>query len=382
MEGPRGISLEELPLIEELVNGVFRLPEGLPPNLTAIFPRVLAPENLTRIRAVFAGGQPVAVANYLLDTMIVDGCDILTASVSMVATRPDYRHQGLATLILDNCLGLMRQEGVRIVIISGDRGLYRRFGCHPAGIVWVAHPRQEEMPPAGQAALLVADGPEATSSLWRLHGEEDPRFGRSEEVFHQVFQAEPFTRAFGYRSHAFMAQREGMPTAYAIVGVPEAAGEIGRILEYAGDRKVLAGSLRTIAARLGLTSLEIYVPYGDQLLQRLRPSGGQWQVQTMPGTIGLLDPAGLWGDLQPRLVRHLGEAAARRLTLATGGEGAVSITMGQEALCFQDSERLTGFVFGAGSELWPDRALPPNLQRALAACFPLPLPWLQGLNYV
>ncbi|MGE5529295.1 MAG: GNAT family N-acetyltransferase [Patescibacteria group bacterium] len=385
MEGPRAITVDELPLIEELVNDVFRAPEGLPPILFSLFPRLFHESNIEHIRAVFVDRRPVAVVNYLLDRIVIGGCPILAASISTVATRVDYRNQGLSSLLLDDTFGLMRREKVRLVFVSGSRGLYRRMGCHPAGMVWVGRVRRHELPPAGQTALRLAGGMEAIPALHRLHAGEDPRFLRDESQFGLIHQAEPFARAFGYQSHTWLIVRGGEPVAYAIVAVPAADRTEGRVLEYAGDRKALAGALLPIGARLGLETMEIAVPYGEgdrQFLEHLRLAGGNWQAQTMPGTINLLDPAGLWSDLMPRFLRLMGETTAHRFALTLGEGETVNLHLGQEAVVIPDRERLVRLFFGAGGEKWPDRPLPAGLQRALSSCFPLPLPWLLGLNYL
>ncbi|MGE5551364.1 MAG: GNAT family N-acetyltransferase [Bacteroidota bacterium] len=383
MEGPRTITMDELPLIEELAGAVVREPEGLPAVPCSALPRVFAPANAHHIWAVFDGGRPAAMVSYLLDRVAIGGCEVLAASLSTIATRPEYRGQGLASLILDGCLGSMRAEGARILFAPGDRSLFRRLGCYPGGIVWTAKLDAAETPPPGEAVLRAVSGDDNLAALWRLHAGEDPRIIRDQEQFRLAFLADAFARASGLETRAWLAQREGKPNAYAVVGVPLDGPPHGCLVEYAGDRRALAGALRTILARTGLKSIEVSIPHGDHLfLDRLRVAGGAWQARAMPGAIGILDPAGFWRDLQPSLVHSIGEASARRISVTASGDGAVCLRVGQEAMVLQDQERLVGLFFGAGERPWPDRVMPGNLQRTLSACLPLPLPWRWGLDYV
>ncbi|MGE5598276.1 MAG: GNAT family N-acetyltransferase [Bacteroidota bacterium] len=382
MDGPRAVAVDELPLVEELMNDVFRAPGGLAPMAFALSPRVLAPENAEHVWAVFDGGRPVATVSYVLDQIALEECPFLAASLSPAATREDYRRRGLASLLLDHCLGLMRAEGVRLLIDSGDRGLYRRAGSCPGGIVWRAVLDREALPPAGDTVCRAA-GPADLPALWRLHQEENPRFVWTEDQYGRVFAAETLACALGCESHPMLVLRGGRPLAYSILLRPKDGGTTGYLQDYAGDRRALSGALRAMTRRLGLEALEINVPFHDGLfLERLRAAGGAWQARTMPGLIDLLDPVGLWSDLRPYFVRRLGENAVDRLRLTGNEEIAVSLRYGQEALVVQDRERLVHLLFGAGDSPRPDRALPGNMRRLLASCLPIPLPWLQGLNHV
>ena len=378
MEGPRAITRDELPLLEELVSVAWDRPGN---RLAAPVPPVLVPEETAHIKAVFEQGRPLGLVCYAPGQIVLDGCHIPVAGLPAVLIHPDRRNQGLATLLLDDCLGQMRRDGVRLVFTADRRGLYRRLGFHPAGIIWRAVLSHEELPPAGQAALRVAESGEILP--WRrwLYEREDPRFTEGADPLGLVDRASPAAGTAGGENHTCLAMHEGVPIAYAILSLAGPDGTSGRILEYAGDRKALAGVLRQIMRRFGLVSLEMTLPGNDRpFLERLRAAGGTWEARAMPGSLNLLNPIGLWQDVLPCLARRLGEATARRLTVTRGEDEAFSITLGQEALFLQDRERLLTLFFGRGAAPWPDRSLPQNLLRTLSACFPLPLPWLPGLD--
>ncbi len=378
MQGPRGVTRDELPLLEELVSAAY---ERSGDSLAALVPPVFVPEETAHLKALFDNGRPLGLVRYAPGQIVLDGCSIPVAGLPVVLIHPDWRNQGLATLLLDDCLGQMRREGVRLVFSADRRGLYRRLGFYPAGLIWRAALSYEELPPAGQAALRVAENGEILSWLRRLYEREDPRFTEGAEPGGLVDRAGPLARPTGPESHTCLAMHEGVPIASAILSMAYPEGTSGRILEYAGDRKALAGVLRQIMRRFGLDRLEITLPGNDRpFLARLQAAGGTWEARTLPGSLKLLDPIGLWQDVLPRLVRRVGEATAHRLAITIGEDGAFGIALGQEALVLQDRERLLTLFFGHGGAPWPDRSLPQNLLRTLSACFPLPLPCLPGLD--
>ena len=378
MEGPRAVTRDELPLLGELVSEACERPGN---RLAALVPPAFPPEATTHLKAVFENGRLLGLVCHAPGQILLDGCPIQTAGLPAVLIHPDWRNQGLATLLLDDCLGQMRREGVRLVFTADRRGLYRRLGFHPAGIIWRAVLSNEQLPPAGQAALRVAADGEILPWLRRLYEREDPRFAEEAAPCSLADRAGPLGRPTGLVNHTCLAMQEGIPAAYTILGIADSGATSGRIVEYAGDRKALAGLLRQIMRRFGLDYLEMTLPGNDRpFLARLQAAGGTWEAQPMPGSLNLLNPIGLWQDLLPRLARRVGEATARRLTVTRGEDGAFGITLGQEALVLQDHERLLTLFFGRGAAPWPDRTLPQNLLRALSACFPLPLPWLPGLD--
>lgn len=378
MEGPRAVTRDELPLLEELVNEACERPRD---RLTALGSPAFSSEETAHIKALFENGRPLGLVCFAPGRIVLDGCLILTAELSIMLIHPDWRNQGLATLLLDDCLGQMRREGVRLVFTADRRGLYHRLGFHPAGIIWRAILGIEDLPPAGQAALRVAADEEIRPFLRRLYEGENPRFVEKDMPCGPIHRADPWAGTTGPVSHNCLAMHEGAPAAHALLSIADPDGASGRILEYAGDRKALAGVLREIVRRFGLSNLEMTLPGNDRpFLARLQTAGGAWEARTMPGSLNLLDPIGLWQDVLPRLAGRLGEATARRLVVKIGEDGAFGIALGQEAMVLQDRERLLTLFFGHGTAPWPDRSLPQNLLRVLSVCFPLPLPWLPGLD--
>ena len=380
MEAPRAVAADELPLLIELVDSVLYPHADPRPSVATLFPRVFREENLEHLVAVFFEGLPVAAVAYLLDEAAGDGWRYLAAGLSSVVTRADYRGRGLATMLLDDCLGRMRREGVRIMLSSLNRRIYGGFGGHPTGLAWFSgNLRRESLPPSSRAVLRLVDDDSAVPLLKKLHELEKPGFVRDEKDFGMMWRADAFARVLGMSSRTWLAMHDGEPMAYAVVTPGEPKKPVGRLVEYAGDRRTLVEALRPIMISLDIEVLEAMVAYTDQdMLARLRRAG-DWRLEPPPGAAILLDPLGLWRDLEPHRLARLGATGAAKLLVSRHEEGPVNFVYGQEAVTIHDQERLLSLLFGEPSSA---RNLPANLCRALSACLPLPLPALQGLNYL
>ncbi len=74
-------------------------------------------------------GVPVSKIGIYHSRVSVYGSHLRVGSIGGVCTHPDYRGLGLATRLLDYCTRKLTDEGARLMLISGVRGLYTRAGC-------------------------------------------------------------------------------------------------------------------------------------------------------------------------------------------------------------------------------------------------------------
>ena len=50
--------------------------------------------------------------------------------------REEYRGRGYASALLDDCIKRMSGQGAQVLLISGNRRLYRNVGSVPAGFMY------------------------------------------------------------------------------------------------------------------------------------------------------------------------------------------------------------------------------------------------------
>ena len=78
-------------------------------------------------------GQLVSQIEIFHDQIRMYDGILRVASIGGVCTHPDYRNQGLTSHLLEYCTRKSVQEGARLMLISGARGVYTRLGNAPHG---------------------------------------------------------------------------------------------------------------------------------------------------------------------------------------------------------------------------------------------------------
>src|SRR5215208_6756591 len=73
-------------------------------------------------------GKPVSQIVIFHDLFKMYDGTIHVGSVGGVCTHPNYRRQGLASHLLEHCTEQLVKEGARLMLISGDEGVYMRLG--------------------------------------------------------------------------------------------------------------------------------------------------------------------------------------------------------------------------------------------------------------
>jgi hypothetical protein len=333
-------------------------------------------------------------------------------SVGGVCTHPDYRGRGLATRLLDYCVHRLTDEGARLMLVSGMRGLYSRAGCVTAGEFgyFVLKPGQpldrlgtSRRPGLDDVSLRPAT--EADVSLCaRIYRAEGVHFVRRVEEFTEHFCGlEEFPQA-----EDWIVEVAGRPAAYLFLIVPweyrrEENARVREVFEYAGSRVALVRALVEVMARLNLRELRLLVPWQDvDFLQLLRERGVTGDHIPLIGhTMRIVNFPGLMSDLQPYVRARLTGSLRRGLRFEQEGpalgeagpelrrrvEGdRYSIVRGRERLEL-DGAAVTRLVMGIPAEMAPDVAVRFStadgsgaLGEIIPALFPLPS-FLPGLNF-
>ena len=330
-------------------------------------------------RIIAVDGKPVSHIRIVYCFISIYGVRIKAAAFGGVCTDPEYRGRGIATRLLDYCIDEATRAGAKLLIISGDRGLYLRAQAAIAGPVWETRVVRHEDGDSGQARTVRAAGLDDAPALSRLHQAEVVRYLRSGDFFARMLR-------HGHRQ-PWLIESGGQPIAYLslsrIWGLPSGTG-VRALAEYGGSRSALLDSLPSILDAAGLTELRVSFPTHDAEMTHLfRSRGVSLQHDTVHAhTYRLLDLPGLLRALRPYFAARLPAAALRAFSMTPTGERVspagerVNMQFGSEQADLNLSEA-AAIMFGGPAA----PAIDGDLGELMRRIFPIPLP-LPGLNYV
>jgi len=310
---PRAPAPWEWPSLRDAINRIFRPAGG---DLTAELPRLFHPANRGNLRVVVGGGAAGAVdprgasigldgatrassprpgidgvatggdggwaededeahilahAAYLPRLAIVGGQRVRVGCIGAVFVVPGMRAQGIGTQVLESVLALARAES-ELVLVSGDRGLYRRQGLRPASPLV----RFVPSPDSGAAARIRTRDATADDidRLIAMHDALDVRFVRSAGDWRHWLAGG--LSMMGTPARCAVVMRGGAPVGYT-VALTSAAGD-RRIIEFGGDREAVLDAA-------GARGDELWVPpYDADTLARARARGWPATPRAFPVT--------------------------------------------------------------------------------------------------
>lgn len=290
LDGPRGVRPEELPALLRLIDAVFRAEA---PGMQAEFPTLFHPRNGPWLRSFWDGGEAVAHAGLWLGRIRSRGRVLNVAHLGAVCTAPQARGRGLATALLDDTLPRLRSAGVGLLLISGDRPLYRRVGARP-----VPGLRRRTLDAAAAAALgpeasvLEMPAPEAVAALRALHAAEPVRYERTAEEWEALLPAKGYLPGREGRCAALVGPAGGPPVAYLLCGRPRRDGRDPGVLpvdEFGGDRRAVLAALPTLLRRAGCGRAALLSHPGDAALEAAL-EGIRAEEARHQGTAVVIDP--------------------------------------------------------------------------------------------
>lgn len=351
---------EWLPEIVAFADSVFR-PSGRG-SMARDYPCLFDPENAQHLFVHRRDGRTRGLVGTLLCELLLGGRHVRAASIGAVATAPRLRGGGIAAALLELAERALRAEGSRLVLISGDGALYRRFGAVPVGGVrWY---RLEERGTGGRRLAVTRLGRDQLPALARLYGGRRTRYVRTLATVERLFAAAGFAAAEQGEQTGFLASDGAGPRAYAIV-VTDARHYpgVGLVSEWAGDAEGLLAIFDAAAAASAKGLLIPLLEEDAELAERL-PGSSAVSVEPFPYTVKVIDGVGLWEDLGYPGGLALGESRPGAYVLGER-HGAPTLTAAE----------LTSLLFARSQASEP-------LPAALSSACPFPFVWPQGLNYV
>jgi GNAT superfamily N-acetyltransferase len=372
LEGPRAARVDELDAAAALANRVF-YPDGSG-DMGGWFPALYDEENASNLRVILDGQRLVSMAGMLIRDASILGAALRIASIGSVCTLQDYKGRGLASRLVEDAATQARSLGAQLIMVSGDRALYRRMGFTNAGLFRTIRVDRGSPLPARKCRArpwIEQDLPEMAG----LHESEPVRFRRGANVLGRMLRT---GRLRCKPSRTWVVESAGGPVAYLCAQEPEQSQGVRfvRIHELAGSRLPALSCLPQLFRSYGVDRMCLETTAADAEMERLcREYGLEAAPHGFQGTVKIIDREGFFHALEG----VKGRAQDGPELCVEAGPPTVFRLAGEELRLSTDPE-LAALAFGS-VECRAPKPAPGALQKALARLFPLPL-MHYGLDYI
>lgn len=314
----------------------------------------------------------------------IGGARLKVYAIGAVCTDPAYRGKGYAGTMLDLIKDHIRQAGASLLLISGDRSLYTRNHCYHFGSFnrYTFLPENAEAIAARSASEGYTVREFASYDWYTLHALAESRTVRYEQSLTDLAQlthSQAVASNCKLEHRTLIAEKDGKPVAFAALAVPGRYETTAapQVTEWAGDAQAAAAIFADAVKRYALEKLEVTVSWHEAELQQALPDT-PFQARQNGGTVFVSDAQTLLEQAAPY---WNGAVNAQRgdLRVMKGEDGQYTLHIGRDAIVLTPQE-LVSVLFDST----PNLAVQPpaEVQERLAALFPIPFPYTEGLNFV
>ncbi len=351
--------------VSDVADRVFR--SARPGHMADEFPHLYDGQNACHWWIAEEAGHIVSIVGAMVWTAVLGGAPVVMASVGSVATDADFRRQGISTRLLLLAESCLRDEGVRLLLISGDGPLYLRFGARPVGWVeWYALPKT--FVAGGSFEIKAIDPVVDAVEVARLYRSRGTRFLRPLPLLQGLLRAQSFTAVSQGVKVAFCAYERGRAVSYASVNHRPGLGRRpSQLAEWAGDPNGVLYGLTHLSdwPESGMT---VPVLPEDQGLRGALSSLEPARQTPFPWLAKVVDGVGLGRDLEAVWAESTGDPPQ----IKTQGVDRYRVTRGVDAWEL-DAAALTQMVFGYDV---------PERPASMNDVWPSPAPWPTGLHFI
>lgn len=372
--------------VVKLINHVFGK-ENSSNKMDDIFTDLISKNNMEHMRIIQADGKPVSVINYIINEVNIKDCIIKAASIGAVCTHEAYRCRGYANIILKDCLDKMKKEGVDLLYVSGEIGLYTKNNIHITG----------KMHSFNIDKSFIADNYELQSGsckviecsqediplLYDIYDKETVKFVRDKQRFIDLAGRTPGISVFNDRARFFRVEESGHIQGYFICAEsPMNNGSFRmEVIEYAGERKAVLGGIVKVMIQLEPVGISGYALWSDiEMVNALDEYRIKRRIHHYPGTIRIINFSQLMQKLKPLFTQ---EGILENIEFYES-ENKYTIRSGNKELVIVDDKAMHDLFFGNADEVNLNDHINGDytLLGKLNLCLPISVPYPNSLNYI
>lgn len=314
---------------------------------------------------------------------IIYGCRTMIGCIGWVATSSDYRERGLATRLMKRAGQKINDDNGDVMLVSGDRDLYRRRGCVPAAVTnkfIISRADAEKLDTSD--IQLVPYSEDSLLDIANIYQKEPVRFHRHLAEFRALLK-EWAPAPLWTGTDVYMLSDSGESLSYVVTQEPrDEDGGNGRlaIAEYGGSRKTVINSIKALFARHDVEELQFFVAEHDlEFLHILKQQDFEGVKGSLEGhTLKIINLPRLMDRLASYIQERVGREIAGSLKFAQDGDKS-KIIYKHESMEL-DGESLPVLIFGTHDEAEKEIiSSAKSMTSIFQALFPLPFVW-PGLN--
>ncbi|BBH18804.1 acetyltransferase [Paenibacillus baekrokdamisoli] len=373
----RQLQLIEMNEAVRLTDLVFRDHEHV--SMGEAFPFVFSP-SLGQSFGAFEDSKLVSFIGIVPWLIYVGRAQLKVYALGAVCTHPDYRGKGYASTLLEHVYHHVRQAQASLLLVSGDRSLYTRNQCYPFGSFNRYSVKPEHCASlVAQNAMVGYTFRERTSADWytlhELAASRTVRYDQSLSELALLIHSQAVASNSKLEHRTLIAEKDGKVLSFAVVAVPGKYMPLGapQAIEWAGDVEAVVALLAYAVERYSLHQLDIAVAWHEIGLQEALRNV-EFQASHNNGTICITDPQLLLDQLEPYL-KDVIDLQQDKMTVTPSADGRSVLRFGPETIDLAPQE-LVSLLF----DTEPQLAM--KLQEGLSSLFPIPFPYVGGLNFV
>ncbi|MFB3785864.1 MAG: GNAT family N-acetyltransferase [bacterium] len=369
-EGPVSITAADLPELIALLNLVFRPHGG---DMGYEYSRHVGMNNRENVRVIKQKGRIVSHVSTSVRPVVLGGIHTWEAGIGAVATHPDARGHGLASILMDDAVKRSGAQGADVMLISGDLGVYRRMhavdcGCYP--VVQID---------SGDAKLsshlsICGMQPADLSDMTALWASLPTRYLLPREDLEALFASK---WVMDKPSDWWIVRDGREAVGCGIIHRPE-NGLL--LLDWAGHPDALEHAAAWWLNHYAVDSLT-YIPSTKTLL----PLAWRSRIQNyrrFDGTVLVIHARRFLERARPYLAERVGEACLEKLQIEAEEQRAIIAFDGEKIELAHGGELALLFFGQAGEDFLASKVSKDSkLYNVLNRLFPIPLVWY-GIGYV